>query len=187
MPSSSAQGTMQSQTPKGDPAWTEREVLDLISIWGELRDHDAGEGTSAANVSMLPRSFPSQRLARIRRRNKRTCDEMFSELLQAARAQQNAWRQTVAEFRKAENERQERRREREERWREQEERWREQKERWRQRDGRTRDAILRLIQEQTDLLRRLVELQERQQEHRAPLQSLYNRLPSSPSSTSSSP
>ncbi|XP_044851602.1 golgin subfamily A member 6-like protein 4 [Mauremys mutica] len=194
MPSSSAQGTMQSQTPKGDPAWTEREVLDLISIWGELRDHDPGKGTSAANVSMLPRSFPSQRLARIRRRNKRTCDEMFSELLQAARAQQNAWRQTVAEFRKADNERQERRREREERWREreerwreQEERWREQEERWRQRDGRTRDAMLRLIQEQTDLLRRLVELQERQQEHRAPLQSLYNRLPSSPSSTSSSP
>ncbi|XP_050781119.1 golgin subfamily A member 6C-like isoform X2 [Gopherus flavomarginatus] len=137
----------------------------------------------AANVSMLPRSFPSQRAARIRRRNKRTCDEMFSELLEASRAhraQQKAWRQTVAEFRKAENEREERRWEREER------RW-EREERWRQHDRRTQAAILRLMQEQTQLLRCLVELRERQQEPTVPLQSLYNRLPSSPSSTSSSP
>nr|XP_032624037.1 trichohyalin-like [Chelonoidis abingdonii] len=168
MQSSSAQ-TMQSQTPKGAPAGTEREVLDLISIRGEvsvqaeLLDHDAGGGTSAANVSMLPRAFPSQRGARIRRRNKCTCDEMFSELMQASRS----WRQTVAEFRKAENERQERRQERQER------RWEREERRW-QRQRRIRDAILRLMQEQTDLLRRLVELQERQQEHRAPLQSLYN-------------
>ncbi|XP_073175045.1 zinc finger and SCAN domain-containing protein 29-like isoform X2 [Lepidochelys kempii] len=33
--SSSAQVTMQSQNRKRAPAWTEREVLDLIAVWGE--------------------------------------------------------------------------------------------------------------------------------------------------------
>ncbi|EMP32270.1 hypothetical protein UY3_10601 [Chelonia mydas] len=45
--------------------------------------HKAGEGTSAAaNVSSLPP--PSQRLSQIRRRKKRTRDEMFSELMQSS-------------------------------------------------------------------------------------------------------
>ncbi|EMP23973.1 hypothetical protein UY3_18916 [Chelonia mydas] len=35
MQSSSAQVTMQSQNRKRAPAWTEREVLDLIAVWGE--------------------------------------------------------------------------------------------------------------------------------------------------------
>ncbi|EMP35905.1 Serine-protein kinase ATM [Chelonia mydas] len=35
MQSSSAQVTMQSQNQKGAPAWTEREVQDLIAVWGE--------------------------------------------------------------------------------------------------------------------------------------------------------
>ncbi|EMP34992.1 hypothetical protein UY3_07836 [Chelonia mydas] len=35
MQSSSAQVTMQSQNRKRAPAWTEREVLDLITVWGE--------------------------------------------------------------------------------------------------------------------------------------------------------
>ncbi|XP_053868314.1 trichohyalin-like [Malaclemys terrapin pileata] len=161
-----------------------REALDLIALWGdaagqaELGDPGAGEGTSAANVSMLPLSSPSQRLVQIRRPKKCTCDEMFSELMQSfrtERAQQNAWRQKMAEFRKAENEREERR------WEQEQRRW-EQEERWQQRVGRRQDEMLRLMQEQTDLLRRLVELQERQQE-----QSLYNHPPSSPSSISSSP
>nr|XP_048695111.1 uncharacterized protein LOC125631836 [Caretta caretta] len=134
-----------------------------------LQDCDGGEGTSAANVSTLPLSSPSQRLARIKRQKNRTRDEMFSELMQAsraARAQQNAWRQTMAESLKAENECQKR---------------------WRERVYRRQDAMLRLMREQTDILRRLVELQERQQEHRPPLQPLCNHPPSSPSSIASSP
>ncbi|EMP24850.1 hypothetical protein UY3_18066 [Chelonia mydas] len=35
MQSSSAQMTMQSQNRKRAPAWTEREVLDLIAVWGD--------------------------------------------------------------------------------------------------------------------------------------------------------
>ncbi|EMP36605.1 Zinc finger and SCAN domain-containing protein 29 [Chelonia mydas] len=35
MQSSSAQVTMQSQNRKRAPAWTEREVLDLIAVWGD--------------------------------------------------------------------------------------------------------------------------------------------------------
>ncbi|EMP33018.1 hypothetical protein UY3_09836 [Chelonia mydas] len=35
MQSSSAQVTIQSQNRKRAPAWTEREVLDLIAVWGE--------------------------------------------------------------------------------------------------------------------------------------------------------
>ncbi|XP_074808535.1 uncharacterized protein LOC141987254 [Natator depressus] len=125
---------------------------------------------------MLPLSSPSQRLALIRRRKKCTRDEIFSDLMQSSRterAQQNAWRQTMAETRKALNERNERREECDERREE--------------RDERRQDAMLSLMGEQTDMLRHLVELQERQQEHRSPLQPLYNHLPSSPSSISSSP
>ncbi|XP_048685635.2 tRNA N(3)-cytidine methyltransferase METTL2A isoform X1 [Caretta caretta] len=116
-----------------------------------------------------PPSSPSQRLAQIRRRKKRTRDEMFSELMQSSRterAQQNAWKQTMAETRKALNERDERREDR---------------------DERRADAMLSLMGEQTDMLSHLVELQKRQQEHRPPLQPLYNCLPSSLSSMSSSP
>ncbi|KAG6932448.1 hypothetical protein G0U57_021483, partial [Chelydra serpentina] len=87
---------------------------------------------------------------------------MFSELMQSShtdRAQLNAWRHTVTEAWKSYSERNEKR----------------------------QDEMLRLMGEQTDMLRRLVELQERKQEHRPPLHPLYNRLPSSPSSISSSP
>ncbi|XP_044852527.1 myb/SANT-like DNA-binding domain-containing protein 2 [Mauremys mutica] len=69
---------------------------------GGLLFHDPGEGTSGANVSMRPLSTPSQRLVQIRRQKKRTRDDMFAELMQSsrtARAQLNAWRQTIVESR----------------------------------------------------------------------------------------
>ncbi|XP_077692624.1 uncharacterized protein LOC144276434 isoform X1 [Eretmochelys imbricata] len=69
-----------------------------------LPDPAGGEGTSAACVSRITGSSPSQRLAKIRRRKKRTRDEMFSELMLSShtdRAQMNAWRQTMSECRKA--------------------------------------------------------------------------------------
>nr|XP_048687083.1 uncharacterized protein LOC125627224 [Caretta caretta] len=83
-----------------------------------LPDLEGREGSSAANVSMLPLSSPSQRLSKIRSRKKRTHNEMFSELMQsshAERAQHNAWRETMSESRKTQNEGEERRDEREER------------------------------------------------------------------------
>ncbi|CAM5158463.1 unnamed protein product [Eretmochelys imbricata] len=130
--------------------------------------NQAREGTSAAaNVSSLPP--PSQRLSQIRRRKKRTRNEMFSELMQSSgtdRAQQNVWRDTIAEYRKVADEREER---------------------WWQEDQRRHEAMLGLLQDQTDMLRPLVEVHERQQDHRLPLQPLFNCPPSSPSSIASSP
>nr|XP_048700775.1 uncharacterized protein LOC125634289 [Caretta caretta] len=86
---------------------------------GCLPDLPGGEGTSAACVSRITGSSPSQRLAKIRRRKKRTHDEMFSELMLSShtdRAQMNAWRQTMSECRKAQNDW-------EERWRAEESKW----------------------------------------------------------------
>ncbi|EMP37476.1 hypothetical protein UY3_05288 [Chelonia mydas] len=77
-----------------------------------LPDLEGREGTSAANVSSLPLSSLFQRLSKIRSRKKRTHDEIFSELMQAShaeRAQHNAWRETMSESRKAQNEREEKR------------------------------------------------------------------------------
>ncbi|KAG6933794.1 hypothetical protein G0U57_018489 [Chelydra serpentina] len=84
---------------------------------------------------------------------------MFSELMKSysnERAQQNAWRQTMAESRKALNEHDERRQERNEM---------------------RQDAILKLMGKQTDMLRCLLQLQERQQEHRPSLQLLFTAYP----------
>ncbi|XP_074806124.1 uncharacterized protein LOC141985824 [Natator depressus] len=78
---------------------------------GCLLDLPGGEGTSAACVSRITGSSPSQRLAKIRRQKKHTRDEMFSELMLSShtdRAQTNAWRQTMSECRKAQNDREER-------------------------------------------------------------------------------
>ncbi|XP_073171325.1 uncharacterized protein [Lepidochelys kempii] len=87
---------------------------------GCLLDPAGGEGTSAACVSMITGSSPSQRLVEIRKKKKRARDEMFSELMLSShtdRAQTNAWRQIMSECRKAQNDR-------EERWRAEESKWR---------------------------------------------------------------
>ncbi|XP_073206727.1 uncharacterized protein [Lepidochelys kempii] len=71
---------------------------------GCLLDPAGGEGTSAACVSMITGSSPSQRLVKIRKKKKGTRDEMFSELMLSShtdRAQMNAWRQIMSECRKA--------------------------------------------------------------------------------------
>ncbi|XP_050813895.1 uncharacterized protein LOC127053358 [Gopherus flavomarginatus] len=137
---------------------------------GGLLDHDLGEGTSGANVSTWPLSTPSQRLVQIRRRKKRTQIDMFAEVMQSSltdSAQLNAWRQTIVESRKAVQEHEERRD---------------------RHDESRQDAMVKLMGEQTDMLRCMVDLmRERQQDHRLPLQPLYNCFPSSPSSIAFSP
>ncbi|XP_053896840.1 uncharacterized protein LOC128843758 [Malaclemys terrapin pileata] len=126
------------------------------------------EGTSAAaNLSSLPP--PSRRLSQIRRRRKRTRDDMFTEIMECTqnqRAHLNEWKDTVTKFRKDASEREVLRDARDERW---------------------QAATLGLLREQTDMLRRLVELQEWQQDDRVPLQPLYNLPPPSPCFISSSP
>ncbi|XP_074810243.1 uncharacterized protein LOC141988362 [Natator depressus] len=148
---------------------------------GCLLDPAGREGTSAACVSMIKGSSPSQRLVKIRKKKKkRTRDEMFSELMLSShtdRAQTNAWRQIMSECRKAQNDR-------EERWRAED---RAEAQMWRQRDERRQDSMLRLLEDQTSMLQCMAELQQRQLEHRLSLQPLCNQPLSSPSSIASTP
>ncbi|XP_048699432.2 uncharacterized protein LOC125633754 [Caretta caretta] len=147
---------------------------------GCLLDPAGGEGTSAACVSMITGSSPSQRLVKLRKKKKRTRDEMFSELMLSShtdRAQTNAWRQIMSECRKAQNDREERWRAEESKWQAEESKWwaedRAEAQMWRQRDERRQDSMLRLLQDQTSMLQCMVELQQRQLEHRLPLLPLY--------------
>ncbi|XP_065448971.1 uncharacterized protein LOC135983118 [Chrysemys picta bellii] len=135
-------------------------------------DTESGEGsaTPSATVSQPSLASHSQRLARIRRRKKRTREDMFSELMacsQAQAAQQTQWRENLTRMHQANMDREER---------------------WRQEDQQATQTLLGLLREQTDTLRRLVDvLQERRQEDRAPLQSISNRPPPPPSPIPTSP
>ncbi|XP_065417201.1 uncharacterized protein LOC135974175 [Chrysemys picta bellii] len=129
-------------------------------------DTESGEGsaTTAATVSQPSLASHSQRLAQIRRRKKRTREDMFSELMGCSRAQaaqQTQWRENLSQMHRSHMEREER---------------------WRQEDQQATQTLLGLMREQTDTLRRLVDvLQERRQEDRAPLQSICNHPPPPPS------
>ncbi|XP_050786928.1 golgin subfamily A member 6-like protein 10 [Gopherus flavomarginatus] len=140
------------------------------------------EATSAAHFSSLP--TPSRRLSQIRRTKKKTQDKMFSEIMEVThneRAHLNEWKDVVAKYRKDACEREDRRDQREDRRDEREdrrdvrdERWWQEDQRCRQEDQRWRDAMLQLLRDQTDILQRLVDLQEEQRGHRVPLQPLCN-------------
>ncbi|XP_074917795.1 uncharacterized protein LOC142046119 [Chelonoidis abingdonii] len=139
-----------------------------------IPDNIAMEGTSAANFSSLPP--PSRRLSQIRRRKKRMRDEMFSEIMEVTRnerAHPNEWKDVVSKYRKDASDHEDRRDKCEDRRDTRDERWR-------QEDQRRHDAMLGLLRDQMDMLRHLVELQERQQDHRVPLQPLYNCPPQVP-------
>ncbi|KAM9128870.1 uncharacterized protein ACDP82_010076 [Pangshura tecta] len=168
-----AESTQHSISPNSQELFVTQELTSQPS-----QDNEAKEDTSAANFSRLP--TPSQRLAKIRRRKKRTREEMFSDIMEVTRKERahlNEWKEVVSMYRKDASEREDRRDTRDERWRQED----------RQEDQRWRDATLGLLRDQTDMLWRLVELQERQQDHRVPLQPLYNHPNPSPCSTSSSP
>ncbi|XP_065440827.1 mediator of RNA polymerase II transcription subunit 15-like [Chrysemys picta bellii] len=180
---SSQQGSGETGFPNSQDMFI---TLDLEPVTPELTqgvlpDPEGAQGTSAANVS------PSQRLVKIRRRKRQTRDDMFSELQMSShtdRAQQNVWRQSMSDCKKAQYER-------EKRWRAksraEESKWRAEDDRWSQLADRRQESMLRLLEHQTEMLQRMVELQERQQEQRPPLQPLCNQQPSSPSSIASSP
>ncbi|XP_074923350.1 uncharacterized protein LOC142046993 isoform X2 [Chelonoidis abingdonii] len=139
-----------------------------------IPDSEAMEGTSAAHLSVL--GTPSGRLAKIRRRRKRTRDEMFSEIMEVTRsdrAHQNDWKEVIAKYRKDASDREDRRDARDERCRQEDQRW--------------RDATLELLRDQTEILRRMVDVQEQQRGYRVPLQPMFNHPQSSPHSISPSP
>ncbi|XP_050796255.1 zinc finger matrin-type protein 4 isoform X2 [Gopherus flavomarginatus] len=79
---------------------------------------------TAAHFSSLP--TPSRRLSQIRRRKKKTRDEMFSEIMEVTRnerAQLNEWKDVVSNYRKDANEHEDRRDQREDRRDARDERW----------------------------------------------------------------
>ncbi|XP_065453064.1 myb/SANT-like DNA-binding domain-containing protein 2 [Chrysemys picta bellii] len=101
--SSQQQGSGETGFPNSQDMFV---TLDLEPVTPELtQDPQGTQETSAANVS------PSQMLVNIRKRKRRTRDDMFTELQMSShadRAQQNAWRQSMSEMRKAQYEREER-------------------------------------------------------------------------------
>ncbi|XP_050797338.1 uncharacterized protein LOC127045345 [Gopherus flavomarginatus] len=146
------------------------------------------EATSAAHFSSL--LTPSRRLSQIRRRKKKTRDEMFLEIMEVTcneRAHLNEWKDMASNYRKDASEHEDRRDQREDRRDARDERWRQEDQRCRQEDQRWWDAMLGLLRDQTDILQCLVELQEEQRGHRVPLQPLCNHPHHSPCSISSSP
>ncbi|XP_065421129.1 SRRM2 protein homolog rsr-2-like [Chrysemys picta bellii] len=183
-----AESTQYSVLPNSQDLFLTLTEVPSQASQASTQDSDPMEGTSAAaNSSSLPP--PSRRLSQIRRRKKRTRDEMFSEIMESSRSDRahlNEWKETVSKYRKEASEREDRRDQREDRRDQREDRRDARDERWRQEDQRRQDATLGLLREQTDMLRRLVELQERLLENRLPLQPLFHPPPS-PCSVSSSP
>ncbi|EMP42293.1 hypothetical protein UY3_00454 [Chelonia mydas] len=119
-------------------------------------DHAVPELLKSSSIDQMGGAYvsASQRLVKIRRRKKRTRNEMFSDLMLSShtdRAQQNTWRQTISECRKPQYDR--------------EERWQAEDGRWRQLAERRQESMLRLLEDQTHILHCMVELQERQQEN----------------------
>ncbi|XP_053897396.1 putative golgin subfamily A member 6-like protein 3 [Malaclemys terrapin pileata] len=175
-----AESTQHSILPNSQDLFITLTEVPSQASQASTQDSDPMEGTSAANSSSLPP--PSRRLSQIRRRKKRTREDMFSEIMESSRSDRahvNEWKETVSKYRKEVSEREERRDQREERRDQHEERRDTRDERWRQEDQRMKDATL-------GLLRRLVEVQERLLENRLPLQPLFHPPPS-PCSVSSSP
>ncbi|XP_065406448.1 zinc finger and SCAN domain-containing protein 29-like [Chrysemys picta bellii] len=98
---SSQQGSGETGFPNSQDITLDLEPVTPELTQGVLPDPEGVQGTSAANVS------PSQRLVKIRRRKRQIRDDMFSELQMSShadRAQQNAWRQSISECRKAQYE-----------------------------------------------------------------------------------
>ncbi|KAM9172898.1 uncharacterized protein ACDP82_020983 [Pangshura tecta] len=108
-----AESTQHSVSPNSQELFlTQMELASQPS-----QDYEAMEETSAANFSSLP--TPSQRLSKIRRRKKKTREEMFSDIMEVTRKERanlNEWKEVVSKYRKDASEREDRRDTRDERW-----------------------------------------------------------------------
>ncbi|KAM9173316.1 uncharacterized protein ACDP82_000426 [Pangshura tecta] len=135
-----AESTQHSVSPNSQELFLTQTELASQPSQATIPDNEAMEGTSAANFSSLP--TPSQRLSKIRRRKKKTQEEMFSDIMEVTRKERahlNEWKEVVSNYRKDASEREDRRDIRDERWQ--------------QEDQRRRDATLGLLRDQTDMLR----------------------------------
>ncbi|XP_050800506.1 uncharacterized protein LOC127046899 [Gopherus flavomarginatus] len=173
-----AESTQHSILPNSQELFVTQTELNSQPSQATSPDSEAMEVTSAANFSSLP--TPARRLAQIRRRKKRTRDEMFTEIMAVTRnerAHLGEWKDVVANYRKDASEREDSRDARDEMWRQEDRRCRQEDQRW-------RDAMLQLLSDQTDILRSLV---EELRGHRVPLQPMFNLPQYSPCSISSTP
>ncbi|KAM9163440.1 uncharacterized protein ACDP82_001202 [Pangshura tecta] len=99
-----AESTQHSVSPNSQELFVTQELASQPS-----QDNEAMEDTSAANFSRLP--TPSQRLSKIRRRKKKTREEMFSDIMEVTRKERahlNEWKEVVSKYRKDASEREER-------------------------------------------------------------------------------
>nr|XP_023960111.1 uncharacterized protein LOC112059403 [Chrysemys picta bellii] len=123
---------------------------------------DTREGTSTEILSIGASSTPEQRLSQMRRHKKKTWEDMFDELMHISKSDKmelRAWRITLSENLDVDRE----------------------DESMLGTSACHTGEMLRIMKEQSDTLRRLVEVQERQLDARVPLQPMLNLLPSSPS------
>ncbi|XP_065274072.1 uncharacterized protein LOC135890590 [Emys orbicularis] len=127
---------------------------------------DKGLDFAAETLSVGASAMPGQRLSQIRRRKKKTRADMFNELMCASESDKSEWRIALSENLAMH---------------------REDRRACREHEHATQEEMLRIMKEQSDMLRRLVEVQEKQPDARVPLQPMLNLLLSLPSSTSSSP
>ncbi|KAM9123076.1 uncharacterized protein ACDP82_013311 [Pangshura tecta] len=117
-----AESTQHSVSPNSQELFVTQELASQPS-----QGNEAMEDTSAANFSRL--TTPSQRLSKIRRRKKKTREEMLSDIMEVTikeRAHLNEWKEVVSKYRKDASEREDRRDTRDERWRQedrQEDQW----------------------------------------------------------------
>ncbi|XP_073191127.1 uncharacterized protein [Lepidochelys kempii] len=108
-------------------------------------ERDAGEGTSAETLSIGTFSTPGQ----IRRWKKKTLEDMFNELMHSSKSDKmelRAWRITLSENLDLD------------------------RTACREKERVTQEEMLRSMKEQSDMLRHLAEVQERQLDAKVPLQ-----------------
>ncbi|KAM9148946.1 uncharacterized protein ACDP82_006088 [Pangshura tecta] len=104
-----AESTQHSVSPNSQELFLTQMELASQPSQATIPDNEAMEGTSAANFSSFP--TPSQRLAKIRRRKKKTREEMFSDIMEVThkeRAHLNEWKEVVSNYRKDASEREDR-------------------------------------------------------------------------------
>ncbi|XP_043348043.1 uncharacterized protein LOC122455705 [Dermochelys coriacea] len=149
-----------------------QEIFLILEPWGlqdiMVANHDAGEGTSAGNVSFSMLSTPESRLLRIRMRRNRMQEDMFTKIMNASGTvdtELRAWRislseklDTDMESRKASH----------------------------KHECVAQDEMLWIMRDKSDMLRCLVELQEQKQKGRVLLHTLWQSQPALPDAESPS-
>ncbi|KAM9120110.1 uncharacterized protein ACDP82_016243 isoform 1-T2 [Pangshura tecta] len=145
-----------SVVPGSQELFVTPEQSSQLQPWS-MADRDAGESTSARSAAWGSPSTPTAGLFQIRRRPKRTRDDAPRETMNASGRADTELRTAVSVKMDVMSRAQAKETER-----------------------RMQQEVLGILKEQTDILRRLLDLQERYFKSRLPLQPLQNNTPTSP-------